>query len=122
MLVTAFMIIFALPSVVLASGMLICDRLVGTHFYNAAEHGGPLLWQHLFWFFGHPEVYIIFLPGAAFVSEIVADLLAPAGVRLSGHRRLGGRDRACSPSASGSTTCSRPACRGSAMASTPRRA
>jgi cytochrome c oxidase subunit 1 len=72
MLVTALMIIFSLPSVALASGMLIADRLVGTQFYNAAEHGSPLLWQHLFWFFGHPEVYIIFLPGAAFVSEIVA--------------------------------------------------
>src|SRR5579875_1764819 len=71
MLVTSFMIIFSLPSIALASGMLICDRLIGTHFYNAAEHGSALLWQHLFWFFGHPEVYIIFLPGAAFVSEIV---------------------------------------------------
>src|SRR4051812_30098902 len=72
MLVVALMVIFSMPSVALASSMLISDRLVGTHFYNAAEHGDPLLWQHLFWFFGHPEVYIIFLPGAAFVSEIVA--------------------------------------------------
>jgi cytochrome c oxidase subunit I+III len=72
MLVVALMVIFSMPAVALASSMLISDRLVGTHFYNAAEHGDPLLWQHLFWFFGHPEVYIIFLPGAAFVSEIVA--------------------------------------------------
>ncbi|MBV8686949.1 MAG: cytochrome c oxidase subunit I [Alphaproteobacteria bacterium] len=69
-LVTAFMVIFSMPSVALASGMLIADRLVGTQFYNQYEHGDPLLWQHLFWFFGHPEVYIIFVPGAGFVSQI----------------------------------------------------
>jgi heme/copper-type cytochrome/quinol oxidase subunit 1 len=70
MLVVALMIIFAMPAVALASGMLISDRLVGTHFYNQFEHGDALLWQHLFWFFGHPEVYIIFLPGTGFVSTI----------------------------------------------------
>ncbi|MEA3036524.1 MAG: cytochrome c oxidase subunit [Sphingomonadales bacterium] len=69
-LVTALMVIFSLPSVALASSFLISDRLVGTHFYNQYEHGDALLWQHLFWFFGHPEVYIIFLPGAGFVSQI----------------------------------------------------
>jgi cytochrome c oxidase subunit I len=70
MLIVAFMVIFSMPSVALASSLLISDRLVGTHFYNQYEHGDPLLWQHLFWFFGHPEVYIIFLPGAGFVSHI----------------------------------------------------
>src|SRR5215213_2597450 len=70
MLVTSIMIILAMPSVALASSMLISDRLVGTHFYNAWEHGDNLLWQHLFWFFGHPEVYIIFLPATGFVSVI----------------------------------------------------
>jgi cytochrome c oxidase subunit I len=71
MLVVAMMIIFSMPSVALASGMLIADRLIGTQFYNSFENGDSLLWQHLFWFFGHPEVYIIFLPAAGFVSEIV---------------------------------------------------
>ena len=71
-LVVSLMVMFALPSVALASGMLLSDRLVGTHFYNPAERGDALLWQHLFWFFGHPEVYIIFLPATGFVSEIVA--------------------------------------------------
>ena len=68
MLVQSVMVIFAMPAVALASSMLISDRLVGTNFYNAAEHGDALLWQHLFWFFGHPEVYIIFLPATGFIS------------------------------------------------------
>jgi cytochrome c oxidase subunit I len=58
--------------VALDSGMLISDRLVGTHFFNPYERGDALLWQHLFWFFGHPEVYIIFLPATGFVSEMTA--------------------------------------------------
>ncbi|MDR6535262.1 cytochrome c oxidase subunit I [Variovorax soli] len=71
MLVTSFMVLFAMPSVMLASTMLIMDRLVGTHFYNPAESGDPVLWQHLFWFFGHPEVYLIFIPGLGFLSAII---------------------------------------------------
>jgi cytochrome c oxidase subunit I len=71
MLVVAVMIIFSMPAIALTSGMLISDRLVGTNFFNAAEHGDALLWQHLFWFFGHPEVYIIFLPATGFVSVMV---------------------------------------------------
>jgi cytochrome c oxidase subunit I len=71
-LVVSLMVIFSMPSVALASSLLLSDRLVGTHFYNPAEHGDALLWQHLFWFFGHPEVYIIFLPATGFISEIVA--------------------------------------------------
>jgi cytochrome c oxidase subunit 1 len=70
MLVQAVMIVFAMPAVALCSGMLISDRLVGTQFYNHYEHGDALLWQHLFWFFGHPEVYIIFIPATGFVSTI----------------------------------------------------
>jgi cytochrome c oxidase subunit 1 len=71
--VTSFMIIFAMPSIMLASGALAMDRLVhvNTHFFNVAEGGDALLWQHLFWFFGHPEVYIIFIPATGFVSTIV---------------------------------------------------
>ncbi len=71
MLVTAFMVLFAMPAVMLASTALIMDRLVGTHFYNPAEGGDALLWQHLFWFFGHPEVYLIFIPGLGFISAII---------------------------------------------------
>jgi cytochrome c oxidase subunit 1 len=72
MLVTAFMVIFSMPSVVTASSFLLLDRLVGTHFYNPAEGGDSLLWQHLFWFFGHPEVYIIFIPALGMVSSIIS--------------------------------------------------
>jgi cytochrome c oxidase subunit I+III len=71
MLVTSFMILFAMPAVMMSSGYLALDRLIGTHFFNPAEGGDALLWQHLFWFFGHPEVYIIFIPALGFVSSIV---------------------------------------------------
>lgn len=71
MLVTSFLVIMAMPAIVIASTSLILDRLVGTHFYNPAEGGDVLLWQHLFWFFGHPEVYIIFLPAAGMVSTMI---------------------------------------------------
>src|SRR5436190_9716218 len=70
-LVTAFMILFAMPAVMVCSTMLILDRLVGTHFFNWAEGGDVLLWQHLFWFFGHPEVYFIFIPATGIVSAII---------------------------------------------------
>jgi cytochrome c oxidase subunit I len=70
-LVTAFVILFGMPSVMVASTMLILDRLVGTQFFNPAEGGDALLWQHLFWFFGHPEVYIIFIPATGMVSAII---------------------------------------------------
>jgi cytochrome c oxidase subunit 1 len=72
MVVTSFAIVFSMPAIVIASTTLILDRLIGTHFYNPAEGGDALLYQHLFWFFGHPEVYIIFLPATGMVSMIVA--------------------------------------------------
>ena len=71
MLVTSFLIILALPAIVVSSTALILDRLVGTHFFNPSEGGDVLLFQHLFWFFGHPEVYIVFLPAVGMVSTIL---------------------------------------------------
>ncbi len=72
MLVQSFMVIFAMPAVMLASTVLLLnDRTIGTHFVNPAEGGDPLLYQHIFWFFGHPEVYIIFIPALGMVSAIV---------------------------------------------------
>jgi cytochrome c oxidase subunit I+III len=72
MLVVSFMTVFAMPAVVAASTALILDRLVSTHFFNPAEGGDALLWQHLFWFFGHPEVYIIFLPAQGMMSTLIS--------------------------------------------------
>jgi cytochrome c oxidase subunit I len=71
LLIQSWMIIFAMPAIVLASSYLLSDRTVGTHFVNPAEGGDPLLYQHIFWFFGHPEVYIIFIPALGFISAIV---------------------------------------------------
>ncbi len=70
-LVMAFMIVFAMPGVVVGSVMLALDRLVGTVFFDTSVGGDSLLWQHLFWWFGHPEVYIAFLPAAGVVSTII---------------------------------------------------
>jgi cytochrome c oxidase subunit I+III len=71
-LVVSFMIVFAMPAVATGSTlMLAADRAVNTHWFNYAEGGDVLLWQHIFWFFGHPEVYIIFLPGLGFITPII---------------------------------------------------
>jgi cytochrome c oxidase subunit I+III len=71
MLIFAGMIVFAFPAVILATLLLELERAFGWPFFIAAKGGDALLWQHLFWFFGHPEVYIIFLPAAGMVSMIV---------------------------------------------------
>jgi cytochrome c oxidase subunit I+III len=85
MLIFAGMIVFAFPAVILATLLLELERAFGWPFFIPAKGGDALLWQHLFWFFGHPEVYIIFLPAAGMVSMIVPTM---ARTPLIGYRLI----------------------------------
>jgi cytochrome c oxidase subunit I len=70
-LVTSILILFAFPALTGALAMLLLDRRFGASFFQPAEGGSPILWQHLFWFFGHPEVYILALPFFGIISEVI---------------------------------------------------
>ncbi|RYF42755.1 MAG: cytochrome ubiquinol oxidase subunit I [Comamonadaceae bacterium] len=85
MLVSAFMIVFAFPAIIAGTILLELERAFDWPFFIAARGGDPILWQHLFWFFGHPEVYIIFLPAAGMVSMMVPSL---ARTPLVGHKAI----------------------------------
>ncbi len=69
--ITQVLLVFALPVITVALLLLTLDRLFGANFFNASKGGDPFLWQHLFWIFGHPEVYIMILPSFGIVSEII---------------------------------------------------
>src|SRR6266550_4304846 len=70
-LVTQFLLLFAIPVITVALFLLMFDRLFGAHFFDPNQGGDPVLWQHLFWLFGHPEVYILILPAMGVVSDIL---------------------------------------------------
>jgi cytochrome c oxidase subunit 1 len=70
-LVTSFLLVLAMPFLTVAGVLLLFDRIAGTNFFSVAEGADPLLWQYLFWFFGHPEVYIMILPGFGVISEVL---------------------------------------------------
>jgi cytochrome c oxidase subunit I+III len=85
MLVVAVMIVFAFPAVIAGTALLELERAFDWPFFIPARGGDPILWQHLFWFFGHPEVYIIFLPAAGMVSTMIPTI---AGTELVGRRAI----------------------------------
>jgi cytochrome c oxidase subunit I+III len=82
-LIMSFMIVFAMPVLMVASVMLALDRAVSTHFYIPEMGGDPVLWQHLFWIFGHPDVYIILVPALGIVTTIVSTMSGRPSVGYS---------------------------------------
>ncbi|HEX9765185.1 MAG TPA: cbb3-type cytochrome c oxidase subunit I, partial [Nitriliruptorales bacterium] len=70
-LIVNFLLLFAMPVIAVALFQLMFDRVFQTNFYNAVTGGDPVLWQHMFWLFGHPEVYILILPAMGIVSEVL---------------------------------------------------
>ena len=112
----AWMLIIVLPTISAGLTMMLLDRKAGTNFFNPAEGGSPLLYQHVFWFFGHPEVYIIILPAMGMISEIIPVFARKPifGYKAVASRPSGSRSSRCS---CGRTTCSPSGCRSGSTSS-----
>jgi cytochrome c oxidase subunit I len=117
-LITAILGLLAFGVLLAACILLLLDRLAGTSFFIPGglvvtdqvitwhKGGSPLLWQHLFWFFGHPEVYIAILPGMGVASHVLSTFFAQAGVWIPRHGRGDAAPSASWASAYGAITCS----------------
>ena len=83
--VTSLIILFAFPAITVGLVLMMFDRLFGGNFFDVSQGGNPILWQHLFWIFGHPEVYILILPAFGIISEVVSTF---SGKRLFGYSAM----------------------------------
>ena len=92
-LVMGFMMLFGFTPLLVATTLLELDRKHGTRFFDASAGGDPLLWQHLFWIFGHPDVYIQLIPGLGMIAMVIADVRAAPERRPHADRALDGGDR-----------------------------
>ena len=110
MLVFAALIVLGFPAIILATLLLELERALGWPFFDPLRGGDPLLWQHLFWFFGHPDVYIIFLPAAGMLSMIIPAIAQTPLVGTGWSWRRCWR-QASSRCGCGCTTCSQRDCR-----------
>ncbi len=108
---TSLLVVIATPFVAASQFMVLLDRALGFNFFVRDKGGDVLMYQHVFWFYSHPAVYIMMLPGFGIISEVLAVKFAQADLRLPDDGLLAAGDRRARASRSGRTTCSSRACR-----------